>query len=106
VAALIGFGLIIHGVNVNAQLQESVPDELRGRVMAIFTLLFMSLYPLGGLLAGFVAQHLGTLSTVRLAASLCLAATTALFLWHQEEQHMVVKKVRRDAELEAAFDAA
>ena len=28
-AAVVGFGLIVCGVNVNAQLQESVPDELR-----------------------------------------------------------------------------
>jgi MFS family permease len=101
VAALIGFGLIIHGVNVNAQLQESVPDELRGRVMAIFTLLFMSLYPLGGLLAGFAAQQLGTLSTVRLASAVCLAATTGLFLWSQEE-----RRAATTLELEVALEPA
>jgi MFS family permease len=36
--AAVGFGLLVCGVNINARLQESVPDELRGRVMAIFSL--------------------------------------------------------------------
>jgi MFS family permease len=100
-AAVVGFGLIICGVNVNAQLQESVPDELRGRVMAIFSLLFMSLQPLGGLLSGAVAEQLGTAATVRLDAAICLAATTGLFLWSQEAQ-----RGRGRRELEAAMDAA
>jgi MFS family permease len=99
--ALVGFGLLVCGVNVNARLQETVPDELRGRVMAIFSLLFMSLQPLGGLLAGFMAQQVGTASTVRVAAAICMAATTALFLWSQEERRATAR-----ARLEAALEAA
>jgi MFS family permease len=102
VVSIVGFGLIVCGVNVNAQLQESVPDELRGRVMAIFSLLFMSLQPLGGLIAGFTAQHLGTVSTVRMAAAICLAATTALFLWSQEERRAATAAVELEVALEAA----
>ena len=45
VVSIVGFGLIVCGINVNAQLQEAVPDELRGRVMAIFSLLFIELQP-------------------------------------------------------------
>jgi MFS family permease len=100
-SAVVGFGLIVCGVNVNAQLQETVPDELRGRVMAIFTLLFMSLQPLGGLIAGLLAQQVGTASAVRLAAAICLAATTGLFLWSQEERH-----TQRRRELEFVLEGA
>ena len=102
IVAVVGFGLNVHGINVNAQLQEAVPDELRGRVMAVYTLLFQSLFPLGGLLAGFIAQQMGTLSAVRLAAAICLAVTTGLFLWSQEERHAAT----RQAELEPALEAA
>jgi MFS family permease len=101
VVSVVGFGLIICGINVNAQLQEEVPDELRGRVMAIFSLLFMGLQPLGGLLAGFTAQQLGTISTVRMAAAVCLAAITALFLWSQEE-HRALWNARLEPALETA----
>jgi MFS family permease len=100
VVSIVGFGLIVCGINVNAQLQEAVPDELRGRVMAIFSLLFMGLQPLGGLLAGMTAERVGTISTVRMAAAICLAAITAIFLWSQEERHAV-----RNARLEAALEA-
>jgi MFS family permease len=85
-AVLMGFGLIACAVNISARLQERVPDELRGRVMAIFSLLFISLQPLGGLMAGLLAHSVGTASTVRLFAAISLAASTALFLWSQEEQ--------------------
>jgi MFS family permease len=100
--SVVGFGLIVCGVNVNARLQESVPDELRGRVMAIFSLLFMSLQPLGGLLAGVVAQQWGTASTVRLAAAICLGATTALFLWSQEAHRARAGRADLDSLLKAA----
>jgi MFS family permease len=100
-SAVVGFGLIVCGVNINARLQETVPDALRGRVMAIFSLLFMSLQPLGGLLAGLVAQQVGTPSTVRLSAAICLAAITGLFLWSQEDHRAARRQV-----LEPAPEAA
>jgi MFS family permease len=98
---VVGFGLIVCGVNINAGLQEWVPDHLRGRVMAIFSLLFMSLQPLGGLLAGFAAQQMGSASTLRIAAAICLAATTVLFLWSQEEEH-AASRSRLEVALESA----
>jgi MFS family permease len=90
-AVLVGFGLIVCAVNISARLQEKVPDELRGRVMAIFSLLFISLQPLGGLLAGLLAQSVGTASALRLFAAVSLAASTALFLWSQEERRAQVE---------------
>lgn len=101
VVSVVGFGLNVHGINVNALLQEAVPDELRGRVMAVYTLLFQSLFPLGGLLAGGIAQQIGTISTVRLAAAICLASAAALFLWNREAR----QAGRRQAELEPALEA-
>jgi MFS family permease len=83
-AAAAGFGLIICGLNVNALLQASAPDHLRGRVMGVFSMLFTCLQPLGGLLAGCAAEHVGSAGTVRAAAAICLVATTALFFRSQE----------------------
>ena len=42
---------------------------------------------------------MGTISTVRMAAAICLAATTAIFLWSQEERRAV-----RSARLEAVLE--
>lgn len=98
-AGAAGFGLIVCGVNVNALLQASTPDHLRGRVMGVFTMLFTCLQPLGGLLAGCAAQHVGSAGTVRTAAAICLVATTALFFRGQEGPAAV-------AELERVLEAA
>jgi MFS family permease len=56
--ALIGAGLMNHMVTTNTMLQMFVADELRGRVMSIYTLSFIGTAPLGSLGVGFVGEHL------------------------------------------------
>jgi MFS family permease len=101
IAAIVGFGLVVCGLNINALLQASAPDELRGRVMGIFSLLFTALQPLGGLLAGCAAQHVGSAITVGAAATVCLVSTTILFRGGHEEQPL-----ERRTEFEVALEAA
>jgi MFS family permease len=48
----------------NTLIQSIVPDALRGRVMSVFTLLLMGLSPMGGLLAGAIAQATGSVPLV------------------------------------------
>jgi MFS family permease len=36
-----------------------VPDELRGRVMSVYSMMFMGMGPFGALIAGVIADHLG-----------------------------------------------
>jgi hypothetical protein len=45
-----------------------VPDRLRGRVMAVYSMMFMGMAPFGALLAGAVADRLGAPLTVALGA--------------------------------------
>jgi MFS family permease len=56
--ALVGAGLMNHMVTTNTMLQMFVADELRGRVMSIYTLSFIGTAPLGSLGVGFVGEHL------------------------------------------------
>ena len=44
---------------INVTVQRSVPDELRGRVMALYVTVFAGSTPIGGLFAGAVAQAWG-----------------------------------------------
>ncbi|MGV3724771.1 MAG: MFS transporter [Actinomycetota bacterium] len=81
-----GFGLILCGVNINARLQEEVPDELRGRVMAVFSLIWMGFQPLGGLLGGAFAERMGSAWAVGLGAGVCLITALGLFAWSQSER--------------------
>ena len=41
----------------NTLLQAMVPDALRGRVMALYSMMFMGMAPFGALFAGWVAER-------------------------------------------------
>jgi MFS family permease len=58
---LVGIGLSIIAVFnlVNASIQDLVNDELRGRVMSIYSLVFFGSVPIGSLLAGGIAEYAG-----------------------------------------------
>lgn len=65
------FFLVIMGLTfmaaintTNAMIQEQVTDELRGRVMSIFTLTFFGTVPIGSLVAGLLADRIGEQYTV------------------------------------------
>jgi MFS family permease len=55
--AIIGFTLVTMMNNSNAMVMTSVPDELRGRVMGLYSLMFMGGGPLGALLVGVLADR-------------------------------------------------
>ncbi|MDI7278148.1 MAG: MFS transporter, partial [Anaerolineae bacterium] len=52
----------------NSLVQTEAADRLRGRVMSIYSLVFFGLLPIGGLLAGAVAQEIGEPATVMISA--------------------------------------
>ena len=53
---LIGFGSILMAATGNATIQLAVPDQLRGRVMSVYTTAFSASVPLGGLAMGALAS--------------------------------------------------
>lgn len=75
----IGWGFMILFNMANTLIQTQVSDNLRGRIMAIYTLTFFGLMPVGALLAGQVAQTIGAPATVILTALISLAF--ALLIW-------------------------
>ena len=78
--ALAGLGGSIQPAMTNTVVQTLVPDALRGRVMAVYSLVFFGSMSLGSLQAGAVAQALGPSAGVALGATVALlfAATVAL----------------------------
>ena len=56
---LIGYGGISMAATANATIQLAVPDQLRGRVMSVYTTIFASSAPIGGLLMGAIASGFG-----------------------------------------------
>ena len=69
--AMVGVGLAFMLVanTTNALVQTQVQDELRGRVMGVYTLVFFGAMPIGSLLAGLLASRLGEPPTVMLSAA-------------------------------------
>src|SRR3989454_916664 len=69
----VGFCATVQMAATNTIVQRRVPDELRGRVMAVYATMFMGVQPVGALLAGGVAKHAGAPLTLTLfgAAVLC-----------------------------------
>ena len=51
-----GFGMLLFFSTSNTVLQTIVPDEMRGRVMGVWSLVFGAMIPLGSLEAGAVAH--------------------------------------------------
>ncbi len=54
--AAVGFAFVLQNAPANSLIQSLVPDNLRGRVMAIYVCLLLGLMRVGGLLAGFLAH--------------------------------------------------
>src|SRR6266481_87695 len=69
-----GFGMLLFFSTSNTALQTIVPDEMRGRVMGVWSLVFGAMIPLGSLEAGAVAHWLGTPFALGLGAIICLIA--------------------------------
>ena len=59
VIVFIGFFSMVMVNTINVIVQRSVPDALRGRVMALYVTVFAGSTPIGGLIAGTVAQAWG-----------------------------------------------
>jgi MFS family permease len=57
----------------NTLIQSMVPDRLRGRVMAMYSMMFMGMGPIGALYAGIVATPLGAPLTVAIGGAACVA---------------------------------
>ncbi len=55
----VGFAQIVQAASSNTLIQAMVPDRLRGRVMAAYSMMFMGMAPFGALLAGLLASRFG-----------------------------------------------
>ena len=78
----VGFGVISTVASANTLIQSLVPDELRGRVMSLFTMAFLGMAPLGSLAAGSVAHGVGAPVTL-FAGGLCSIAAGLAFAWRR-----------------------
>ncbi|HEU5423952.1 MAG TPA: MFS transporter [Nitrolancea sp.] len=88
IAILIALGLfsIIFTATANSRLQLVTPPELRGRVMSLYTLLFMGSTPIGSLVIGAMADHQGVRLAVGELAILCWLGVLAGLLYLRRQR--------------------
>jgi MFS family permease len=70
---LAGFGMLLFFSTSNTVVQTIVTDEMRGRVMGVWSLFFGAMIPLGSLQAGALAHWLGTPAALAIDAVICAA---------------------------------
>ena len=70
-----GWGMVSYLAAANSYIQVSVPDELRGRVMSVYSFVFLGTVPIGNAIMGIVADSIGTTYAVTGAGILCIAAS-------------------------------
>lgn len=67
-----GYFMILLMASSNTLLQTLAPDAMRGRVMALFAMMFMGMSPFGSLSAGVIAQWCGVSPTLSVCGAVCL----------------------------------
>jgi predicted MFS family arabinose efflux permease len=86
-----GFGMMLFFSTANTVLQTVVPDEMRGRVMGVWALVFGAMIPLGSLEVGLLAPWIGSAATLQFGAAVCaLAALVTLVLVRRREARAAV----------------
>ena len=73
----VGFCMMVQMASSNTLIQAMVPDHLRGRVMAVYSMMFMGLAPFGAFAAGALAHRLGAPWTVAMGGVACIAGAIA-----------------------------
>jgi MFS family permease len=65
----VGFCIMLQMACSNTLIQTMVPDVLRGRVMSVYSMMFMGMAPFGALLGGALADRLGAPWTVAIGGA-------------------------------------
>lgn len=76
---LAGLGLILYVATTNTLIQLSTDDSHRGRVMGLYTLMFVGTAPIGSLISGSIAQRFGAPVATSLSACVLFGGAVWMF---------------------------
>ena len=69
-----GYSMMLQMACSNTLIQTMVPDQLRGRVMSVYSMMFMGIAPFGAFFGGALAHHIGAPITVAIGGATCFFA--------------------------------
>jgi MFS family permease len=96
VMLLLGFTMVTGLDASNTLVQRIVPDELRGRVMAIWTMMLSGLAPFGSLVVGLLAQQFTARRTFAAGGMACIMGAMgfgfSLPILQREAQKLILKR--------------
>jgi MFS family permease len=78
---IVGFGAIGMAATANTTIQLAVPDELRGRVISVYTTVFVGSTPIGGLIIGWIASRYGVDASLLVGGIACIATGGLGLIW-------------------------
>ena len=78
---VIGFGMMMFLAVSNSMVQMASPDELRGRMLSVRTLVFMGLAPIGALQIGWMAQRFGVQRSLLVGGLACLVTAVCFAIF-------------------------
>ena len=67
-----GFSMMTQMASSNTLIQVMVPDRLRGRIMGVYSIVFMGMAPLGSLLCGALAERIGAQETLTIGGAIAI----------------------------------
>jgi predicted MFS family arabinose efflux permease len=76
-----GFFSIFLAQAANHRVQMGVDPVFRGRVMALYVLVFLGTTPIGASLAGWTGEHFGVATTISGAGVVCFVASVVALIW-------------------------
>jgi MFS family permease len=82
---VIGYSVMRQMASANTTIQTSIPDQYRGRIMALYAMTVVGLGPFGSLAAGAIAGKFGARNALACGGVLALVASL-VFDWSRRRQ--------------------
>lgn len=93
--ALLGLCSVTFAAGINSSLQLAARPEMRGRVMALYSIVFLGSTPIGGPITGWLAEAVGPRAPLVMAGITgLLVAVAAVLLWSEGRPNVSVAAVR------------
>lgn len=83
---IVGLSQTFFSTTANTRVLSTTPSHLQGRVMSVYTLMFLGTAPFGSLLSGYVAEKFSAPTAIIAGSIITLMFTLAVFLYRPERR--------------------